>query len=335
MRTLILALLPTLLVACGDDGVALTSDTGDASTVGPGSTEPTSDPTMPSTDPTMPTTSPGTTVGSSVGSDTATVTSATITDPTVSTVTSDATISTISTSDTTSDTGTTSDTSTTTDTSTTGTGTTGGVMGCGMDGPQIDANLVHLGVDPGCGPIEFIGTNMSDSSGPVYALDGCPCGANCLKPDPWTLTLDMPLDWLPGKLPACPRIVVERQKSKQGCELVGFAVWDSQAPNALADFHAGSLLGPIAAAKAELKVEQLVAEECDCDNCCSTPTRLDLKFSIAQKSGTLAEGEELSLGGGEGDVNGYAVKNFQSHLSGICDDSPHIDWAMRKLPPAP
>ena len=327
MRTLIFALLPTLLVACGDDGVALTSDTGDSSTVGPGSTEPTSDPTMPSTDPTTPTTSPGTTVGSSVGSDTATVTSATVTtDPTVSTVTSDATIST---SDTTSDTG------TTTDTSTTGTGTTGGVMGCGMDGPQIDANLVHLGVDPGCGPIEFIGTNMSDSSGPVYALDGCPCGANCLKPDPWTLTLDMPLDWLPGKLPVCPRIVVERQKSKQGCELVGFAVWDSQAPNALADFHAGSLLGPIAAAKAELKVEQIVAEECDCDNCCSTPTRLDLKFSIAQKSGTLAEGEELSLGGGEGDVNGYAVKNFQSPLSGICDDSPHIDWAMRKRPPAP
>ena len=332
MRTLIFALLPTLLVACGDDGVALTSDTGDSSTVGPGSTEPTSDPTMPSTDPTTPTTSPGTTVGSSVGSDTATVTSATVTtDPTVSTVTSDATIST---SDTTSDTGTTTDTGTT-GTGTTSTGTTGGVMGCGMDGPQIDANLVHLGVDPGCGPVEFIGTNMSDSSGPVYALDGCPCGANCLKPDPWTLTLDMPLDWLPGKLPVCPRIVVERQKSKQGCELVGFAVWDSQAPNALADFHAGSLLGPIAAAKAELKVEQIVAEECDCDNCCSTPTRLDLKFSIAQKSGTLAEGEELSLGGGEGDVNGYAVKNFQSHLSGICDDSPHIDWAMRKLPPAP
>lgn len=330
MRTLILALIPTLLVACGDDNVALTSDTGDASTVGPGSTEPTSDPTMPSTDPTTPTTSPGTTVGSSVGSDTATVTSATVTtDPTVSTVTSDATIST---SDTTSDTGTTTDTSTTG----TSTGTTGGGLGCGMDGPEIDANLVHLGVDPGCGPVEFIGTNMSDSSGPVYALDGCPCGANCLKPDPWTLTLDMPIDWLPGKLPVCPRIVVERQKSKQGCELVGFAVWDSQEPkDALAHFHAGSMLGPIAAAKPELQVEQLEAETCDCDNCCNIPTRLDLKFSIAQKTATLAEGEEMSLGGGEGDPVGYAIKNFQSHLSGICDDSPHIDWAMRKLPPAP
>jgi hypothetical protein len=324
MRTLIFALIPTLLAACANDVVALTDAEG-SSTAGPGSTEPTSDPTSPTS------TSPGTTVststsgpGTSVGSDTATATATSIT--------SDATSSTSN------DTGTT--TTDTTGTSTTDPGTssstTGVMLGCGMDGPEIDATLVHLGVDPGCGPLEFKGQNNTDSSGPVYALDGCPCGANCLIPDPWTFTLDMPLEWLPGKLPICPRIVVERQKSKQGCELVGVAIWDAQEPaDALARFYAGSLLGPLAAAKPGLKVEQIVAEECDCDNCCNIPTRLDLKFSIAQKSGTLAEGEELQLSGGEGDTNAYEIKNFQSHLSGICDDSPHIDWVMRKLPPAP
>jgi hypothetical protein len=202
-----------------------------------------------------------------------------------------------------------------------------------MEGPEIDATLVHLGEDPGCGAIAFAGTNTGDNAGPVYALDGCPCGANCLKPDPWTFTIDVPQDWLPGKLPPCPRIVVERQKSKKGCELVGVAIWDSQEPaDRPALYHAGSLLGPIAAAKGELKTEEIVAEECDCDNCCGTPTRLDLKFSIANKSATLAEGEELMLGG-EGDADSYQIKSFQSHLSGICDDSPHVDWAMRRVTP--
>jgi len=329
MRALILALIPalipTLLVACGDDTVALTSTDG-SSTLGPG--------TSTDGEPTAPTTSPGTTVttttspGTSVGSDSATDSG------TTTTVTTDATSVPGTTTD-----GTTQDPSAGTSTGEPGTSTTdttGGVMGCGMEGPQIDANLVHLGEDPGCGALEFSGTNASDSSGPVYALDGCPCGANCLKPDPWTLTLDVPPAWLPGKIPACPRIVVERQKSKQGCELVGIAIWDSQEPaDALARYYAGSLLGPLVAAQPGLKVEPIEAETCDCRNCCNVPTRLDLKFSIAQKSGTLAEGEQLSLSNGEGDSNPYEIKNFQSHLSGICDDSPHIDWAMRKLPPAP
>lgn len=327
MRLFSLALIPALLSACSDDAVALTS-TGDTST-GSGNPSTGGDPTTSATTMPIPTTGSGTSVGSDTATDSGT-TSTVTTDPTQAT--SDGTTIDPSAGTSTGEPGSSSSggSSTTTD------GTTGGVMGCGMEGPQIDANLVHLGEDPGCGALEFIGTNASDSSGPVYALDGCPCGANCLKPDPWTLTLDVPMDWLPGKIPVCPRIVVERQKSKQGCELVGIAIWDSQEPaDALAHYYAGSMLGPLAAAKPGLKVEQIEAETCDCGNCCNVPTRLDLKFSIAQKSGTLAEGEQLSLSNGEGDSNPYEVKNFQSHLSGICDDSPHIDWVMRKLPPAP
>ena len=330
MRALSLALIPTvlstLLFACTDDTVA-TTDNATTSTTG-STTDPTSPTTTSPTTATTPSTDPGTTAGSNSATDSGSTTSVTIT--------SDAT----STSSSSGEPGTTTDPSAGTSTSTTDPGTssstTGAAMGCGMDGPEIDATLVHLGVDPGCGPLEFIGQNTTDSPGPVYGLDGCPCGANCLKPDPWTFTLDMPIDWLPGKIPACPRIVVERQKSKQGCELVGIAIWDSQEPaDALARYYAGSLLGPLVAAQPGLKVEPIEAETCDCRNCCNVPTRLDLKFSIAQKSGTLAEGEQLSLSNGEGDSNPYEIKNFQSHLSGICDDSPHIDWAMRKLPPAP
>jgi len=198
-----------------------------------------------------------------------------------------------------------------------------------MEGPEVEAQLVHVGVDPGCGVVEFLGTNTGDSAGPVYDLDGCPCGANCLKPDPWTLTLDLPKEWLPGKLPACPRIVVERQKSKQGCELVGVTIWDTQdADPPPARFHAGSLLGPIAAAQGELKTAEIVAEECDCDFCCGVPTRLDLEFSALGDSLTLAEGGQGTLANNE---YGYDVKVFQSHLSGLCDDSPRIDWVMRRF----
>lgn len=327
MRTLIFALIPALLVACSEDTVATTVSAGSNSTSGDSSTSPTTT----SSDSSTPSTDPSTSIGSITATD-----SGPITDSGPTTDSGPATDSGQTTSPATSST---SDPSTSFDPSTSsstgepgsssGDTTTGGVVGCGMDGPEVEATLVHAGVEPGCGTIEFNGTNISDSQGPVYALDGCPCGANCLKPDPWTFTLDVPKDWQPGKLSACPRIVVERQMSKAGCELVGVSIWDTKEPGKLpARFHAGSLLGPIAAAQGELQLEQIVAEECDCDNCCNTPTRLDLKFTTLADSLTLAEGAEGTVGGNE---VGYNVKSFQSHLSGICDDAPAIDWVMKRF----
>jgi hypothetical protein len=129
----------------------------------------------------------------------------------------------------------------------------------------------------------------------------------------------------------CPRIVVERQKSKKGCELVGVAIWDSQEPEGdrPALYHAGSLLGPIAGGQGRARrLEEIVAEECDCDNCCGTPTRLDLKFSIANKTATLiSEGEELMLGG-EGDARQLPDQELpvapERHLRRLARD---VDWA--------
>ena len=325
MRTLMFAWIPTLLLACGDDTTATASLSGtDTSTSG----DPSTDPSVPSTG-TSSTDVASDTPGTITATVTAPTTSGSTTDPTATTATVTTSGETDSTSVDPSGSTTTGDTTTDTTTTDTTTGdtTTGVILGCGMDGPEIEANLVRVDEPPPpCGALEFKGQNQADSPGPIYMLDGCPCGANCLKPEPWTFTIDAPKDWLPGKLPKCPRIVVERQMGKAGCELVGVSIWDAQADKSPALYHAGSLLGPIAAAKSELMTASIVAEECDCDNCCSSPTRLDLKFTALGGSAIVSEGASDELGNAD---LAYQVMNFQSHLSGICDDAPAIDWAMR------
>ena len=311
MRTLILALIPGLLLACNND---ITASAGTDGSTGGESTG-TSDPTSPSSDPTSPTTS---------ASDP--------TNPTGQTTTSAGTFTSepgTSEPPPSSEPGTdTTDGGTDSTTGTTTAGTDSAGL-CGGDGIVVDATLVHVGEDPGCGALEFIGSNYDLAPGPIYALDGCPCGANCIKPDPWTLTLDVPKEWLPGQVPACPRIVVERQLSKAGCELVGVAIWDTQEPEGSpALYHAGSLLGPIAAAADQIAIESVVAEECDCDDCCSVPTRWDLAFTGLKAAVTVAEGQTGLLG--DKDL-GFEIINFESHISGICDESPAIDWVARRL----
>jgi len=329
MRTLILALIPGLLLACNNDVTTTSvtegssggeSSTGTSDPSSPSS--PTGDPTgNPSTDPTNPTT------GESESAGQTTTSSGTMTTEPATTSTTDP-VTTGATTDTGNDLTGDSTTLGTTDATTDGTTTGGGGL-CGSDGIVVDANLVHVGEDPGCGALEFNGSNYDLVPSPIYALDGCPCGANCLKADPWTLTLDVPKDWLPAAIPACPRIVVERQNSKAGCELVGVAIWDSQEPEgAPAVYHAGSLLGPIAAAQDQIGIEQQVVEECECADCCGVPTRYDLAFTGLKAALTLAEGQTGVLG--DQDL-GFEIINFESHVSGICDDSPAIDWVARRL----
>jgi hypothetical protein len=318
MRRFILALLPGLTLGCSDNSVIATS-TGESTTGTSSSGDPTGDPTgSPTGSPTSenPTTSSASESNSEVTTAPATETS----DPTQTTTDP----STTSTTSTTSDTGTTDTTGTTTSDTTTGPGNL-----CGADGPVIEATLMHADEIADCGPLEFIGQNQANDPGPVYALDGCPCDSECLIEDPWTFTIDAPKGWEPGFLPKCPRIVVERQKSKKGCELVGVAIWDTQEPEgAAAVYHAGSLLGPIQAVIGQIGLEQITVDECDCDNCCGIPTLLDLSFAALKTDAVISEGQSGMLG--DADL-GYEVKNFQSHLSGICDDSPAIDWAAKRV----
>lgn len=305
------------LAACGDD--TTNTATAPGTTTGDTTATPVTTGDVPGTTTGDPTTSGGSQSG-------------TTTDLPMTTTASSDTIVTTSTDGTTTD-ASTSTSSSTGDTSTTDDTTTGVMLGCDFDGPELDATLVHNIVPPPppppCGTIEFIGQNQAMSPGPVYALDGCPCNSDCFAPDPWTFTLDVPQGNLPHMMPICPRIVVERTMSKQGCELVGVTIFETENQDIPVPWYiAGSLLGPPAAAAADLEIEQLTVETCaDCPGCCNDGERYDLRFTAFNSEITLAEGE-VGVFDAQGPDIHHDVTNFQSHHTGICDASPAIDWIV-------
>jgi hypothetical protein len=321
LTCLTLALSAVTLAACGDDG-ATTNNTG---TTGDTTAAPVTTGDVPgtSTGAPDPTTGGGTQSG-------------TTTDPPMTTTGSSDTLVTSSTDPitttedaTTSSTTTTTDATSTSDTGTTDDTTTGVMLGCDLDGPELDAILVHDGKPPPpCGTLEFTGQNVVMSPGPVYALDGCPCNSDCFAPDPWTFTLMVPPDNLPQQMPVCPRIVVERTMSKQGCELVGVTIYELDNDDIPVPWYiAGSLLGPPAAAP-DLELEQTTVETCaDCPGCCNDGERYDLEFTFFGDMLTLAEGEEGVLDHPDPAFH-HNVTNYQSHSTGICDASPAIDWIV-------
>jgi hypothetical protein len=295
-------LLLALLTACGDD--TTTTSFGGSSSTDPGTTgQSTVDPTTDG-----PTTDPGTTNNPT----------------TAGTGTSTTTTGTTDTTDTTGVPGT-SNTTETTGPDTTGpdtTGTTGGSGVCGVEGEHITAELVHVAEPAPCGSLEFTGQLVSDPKGPAWMLDGCPCGANCLKPDPWTLTMTAPGEWLPV-LPACPRIVVDRQQGKGGCEFVAISVWDGQNPDLPALYHAGRGFQPTVAAAKELTLAANSVEQCDCDFCCDAPELWDIDVDHLGAKATVAEGATVPLGK-------FNFRNFESHTTGLCDAPLDVHWALRQ-----
>lgn len=292
--TLVLPLLngTVLVSACADDSTAMTSGTDPttgSTTAGPATDGPTT------ATATTPTTTSATT--STTTTTTATATSPTTTDP---------------------DTTTGPDTTTTTDT----TDTTGGAGVCGIDGDSVSAELTHDDQPAPCGPLEFTGTRLSPEKGPIWQLDGCACGDNCLIPDPWSLTVAAPAPWLP-LLPACPRIVVERAMGFGVCEFVAMSVWDLAAPGAPAVYHAGHGFAPTQAAAGELTVTPHSVDTCDCDGCCGLSELWDLEFDLQGAALTLIEGATGMLGG-------HNAINFESHATGLCDAPLDVHWVIRQ-----
>ena len=74
-----------------------------------------------------------------------------------------------------------------------------------------------------CGDFTFTGTLLG--GGPaIWNLDACPCGAQCLVPDPYTLTLTVPdAAMLPDTL-MCPQIEIRRDPNT--CELRSLVIRD-------------------------------------------------------------------------------------------------------------
>lgn len=198
---------------------------------------------------------------------------------------------------------------------------TGGPGVCGVEGEHLGADLVHVAEPAPCGSLEFTGQLVSNPKGPAWMLDGCPCGASCLKPDPWTLTITAPGEWLPV-LPACPRIVVDRQQGKGGCEFVAISVWDGQADQP-AIYHAGRGFQPTAAGAQELSLAPKSVQQCDCADCCSPPELWDIDVDHLGAQATVAEGATVPLGK-------FNFRNFESHTSGLCDAPLDVHWALRQ-----
>jgi hypothetical protein len=295
---LALPLLAALAVACADDSTAMTIGTETtAATTSSSSSDATSEGPTSAPDPT------------SIGTLTTGPDPTTGPEPTTATVTSDPTA-------------TTTQPGTTTEPETTTTETTGGGA-CGVDGPDVGAELVHVGKPDPCVPLEFTGTRMGDEKGPVWQLDGCPCGDNCLVPDPWSFTAQGPAEWFP-LLPACPRIVVDRIPGFGGmCQFVAVSVWDLEAPGQPAVYHAGRGFTPTGAAAGELTITPHSLQTCDCEGCCQPAELWDLQLTLGGADITLGEGESGALGQRD-------AINFESHHSGLCDAPPDSHWAIRK-----
>jgi len=58
------------------------------------------------------------------------------------------------------------------------------------------------------------------------------------------------------------------------------------------------------------------------------PQRLDLVFTVYDETQAIPEGGVGEVGKFDGV---YEVHNFQSHLTGLCDASPSIDYVMQRL----
>lgn len=234
----------------------------------------------------------------------------------------------------------TGDTTTSTGDTTTSTGTTGpddtgetaddttaGPALCGMNGPDIDIILEHDGEDLGCEDIEFIGSRpLGDQPGPVFKLDGCPCGSECEQADPWTLTIEAPGDLMP-LIQDCPQIVVQREMTPNGCEMTGAWISDGPGPDlnvGLGWWTVGRTFEVIDRVGPELEFSAIPVEVCECADCCEAPTRFDLQFTFNNKTVTIPEGgqDHIERGGS------FTFHNFQSHTTGICEDPPAVAWLI-------
>ncbi|MCA9691265.1 MAG: hypothetical protein KC636_16800 [Myxococcales bacterium] len=314
-------------LACGGDDTVTTSGTDTAGTSETETTQgPGTDTTTASTEPT----GGSETTGSSSDSDPSTsdpsdtdpsdtdpsVTDPSDTDPSDTDPTTDPSDTDPTETDSTTDPTTDTDTDTDTD--------TGGVCEF-ADGPPVTANLFDSDKpDPSCGVREFTGRLEVPGPG-VWQLEGCPCGAQCLVPNPWTLEVNAPNSWGPD-VPMCLKVVVETTQgfAPDQCIFKSLAIWtlnDNQQVGELVYLAGGQ--PPVNDQVKELAATPTEAAVCSCEGCCGDDIVYDLSF----KSGDLPL---LKLGeGDEGMLGKYLIHNFQSHQSGLCDAPGSFSWVAK------
>lgn len=204
-------------------------------------------------------------------------------------------------------------------------GTTGGAACEPIAGESVHAELKDLDKPVVCGTLTFDGV-VNGQGGNTWELDNCPCGFDCFAPDLWSLTVEAPVGLEP-KLPGCAKIVVETYEGlvPNVCIFGSMTIWDTTSPGLPILYAAGNTFEY---AVDDLSVTSEVVASCPCDGCCGPQEIRDLVFGAGGASLTLAEGEA----GMVGQKPVYEAHDLQSHVLGICDAPPSVDWVIRREP---
>jgi hypothetical protein len=228
--------------------------------------------------------------------------------------------STDSTTDATTDTtdATTEDTTDATEDTTDSTETTGGGECNGNDVVDVDIMLALVGSQSppnGCSDHVFTGTRQGGGGG-NWTLDACPCGAQCLVPDPYTLTVITPEPSSLPDVPACPRIEIRRNAD---CEVASITIGEIDQPDGAV--WIGSRENAEPGTVPDLTVNDELVGICECIDC-APPTLYQLGFETQGESLLLNEGEQ-------GPVGDWTTYSFSSHTYEAAETN-HFAWIMKR-----
>jgi hypothetical protein len=163
---------------------------------------------------------------------------------------------------------------------------------------------------------------LEGGGGGTWNLDACPCGALCLIPDPYTLTLGLPDLAMQPSMPVCPKIAITRDP--ESCAIVSVVIEDIVDPGRAIYIASNQLPAP--AGETELDVGAETIGLCECVGDCEPPTLERLLFDWLGNPLELVEGESGTLVADDGDWTVYAIN---SHLYAATLETWY-GWVMKR-----
>lgn len=210
------------------------------------------------------------------------------------------------------------DSSTDSTDSTDSTETTGGGVCDAIDVVDVDITLALIGSQAppnGCSDHVFTGT-LQGGGGGNWTLDACPCGAQCLIPDPYSLSIVSPNAATLPNMPNCPMIEMRRNAA---CEVVSITIKDLGQNEAAVWIGSRENADPGNAPDVDVNDELFAV--CDCPDC-DPPTLYQLGFETQGESLILDEGQD-------GVVGDWAAYSLSSHTYEVAGTS-HFAWIMKR-----
>lgn len=204
----------------------------------------------------------------------------------------------------------------------------------GSDGPTLDPALcermleARLGVgldrdaDGAYPGAAFEGVVVASSSEGRWELDACPCGAQCIQPDPWTLSVDVEPGLGPELAPGmCLRAELIETGTASEPLPTAVVLWEQRGGDDVLLYVAASAVREPAALEGNLEVSLTPEAFADCDE--GTATRFEARFRLGQHEAVLREGEAAPVG----------TSNYQAVLLQALSLPPepriNADWVLR------